>query len=327
MTRHLALMLMILLVPLAAARPAAAATAEVVEVAEWKAVFGRVEAKDRVPARSRLGGTLVEVAVAEGSRVAPGQVIARVEDEKIALQLGAIDATLQSLQAQLENARTELQRGESLLARGVTTAQRLDALRTEVGVIEGRIGTAQAERNVLEQREAEGAVLAPIGGTILDVPVTEGSVVLPGEAIAEIGGGGFFLRVAVPERHAGRLIEGSSIRIGDATDETTGRLEKVYPLIENGRVIADVEVEGLSEDFVDARVLVRLPVATTRAVVVPAAAVESRMGLDFVAVRAGDGTVRQRTVVTGAQREIDGATYVEILSGLSGGETLVTGDE
>ncbi|MEY8841163.1 biotin/lipoyl-binding protein, partial [Cribrihabitans sp. XS_ASV171] len=70
--------------------------AERVELTEWKAVFGRIEARDRVPARTRLGGTLVEVSVAEGSEVTEGEQIASVRDEKLALQLGAIDAQLSS---------------------------------------------------------------------------------------------------------------------------------------------------------------------------------------------------------------------------------------
>lgn len=326
MTGRLLILLAMLALPgLAAAQDAQ--MARDMEVTAWKAVFGRIEARDRVPARSRLGGTLVEIVVSEGSRVAPGEVIANVVDEKLTLQLGAIDATLQSLAAQLENAETELQRGEDLLQRGVTTAQRLDALRTEVDVLKGRIKATESERAVLEQREAEGAVLAPIEGTVLAVPVTAGSVIQPGETIAEIGGGGFYLRLAVPERHATQLEEGATILIEGPAGEMQGQLAKVYPLIENGRVLADVEVAGLSTDFVDARVLVRLPVATERAVVVPAAAVENRMGLDFVTIEGPDGSPVARSVVPGEPFELDGETMVKILSGLEGGEILVAGHE
>jgi RND family efflux transporter MFP subunit len=269
----------------------------------------------------------VTIEVVEGTRVNKGQKIANVTDEKLTLQIRAIDASLSSLQSQLENARAELKRGENLLQRGVTTVQRLDGLRTEKEIIEGRIGTVEAERDVLKQREAEGTVLAPISGTVLNVPVTEGSVVLPGEAIAEIGGGGFFLRLAVPERHAGFLSEGSEIRVAVADGEAIGTLAKIYPLIENGRVIADVEVEGMSHDFVDARVLVRLPVGKTEAIVVPVEAVVSHMGLDFVSVAGIDGTPIRRTVVVGAKHNIGDVEFSEILSGLKAGENLVIGHE
>lgn len=294
-----------------------------IEVADWKAVFGRIEARDQIPARTRLGGTLVEVSVSEGATVQSGQQIGQVVDEKLALQLSAVDASLQSLKSQLGNAEAELARGENLLERGVTTAQRLDALRTQVDVIRGQIGTAEAERNVLVQREAEGAVLAPITGTVLTVPVAAGSVVMSGEQIATIGGGGFFLRLAVPERHAMYLNEGDTIRIEGPAGAQEGRLAKIYPQIENGRVVADVEVPGLETDFVDARVLVRLPVATSTATVVPANAVTTRMGLDFVIVTGPNGTPQPRTVVIGQTHTIAGEVLTEILSGLNGGEQLV----
>ena len=297
------------------------------EITDWKAVFGRIEARDQIPARSRLGGTLVAIEINEGSQVTAGDIIARIVDEKLALQLDAVDAALASLTAELSNARTELQRGESLLERGVMTVQRLDALRTAVDVIQGRIGTTRAERDVLVQREAEGTVLAPISGTVLSVPVTEGSVVLSGEVVAEIGGGGFFLRLAVPERHAGALTEGDPIRIDGPEGERQGTLAKVYPQIENGRVVADVQVDGLETRFVNARVLVRLPVGVSKAVVAPQAAVSTRMGLDFVTVTDADGVSLSRTVVVGREHQIDSETWIEILSGLTGGETLVIDHE
>ena len=298
-----------------------------VDVTEWKAVFGRIEARDRVQARSRLGGTIIAIDVSEGSKVEKGQQIASITDEKLTLQLNAVDATLTSLESQLDTAMADLQRGEDLLERGVATAQQLDQLRTRVDVIKGQIGTAQAERSVLKQRETEGAVLAPIGGTVLQVPVTEGSVIMPGESVAAIGGGGFFLRLAVPERHAGYLEEGAEIRVGSEEGETTGVLAKLYPQIENGRVIVDVEFAGMETDFVDARVLVRLPVGQSTALLVPAASVSTRMGLDFVTIITADGSETHRTVVTGGSRQMDGHEMIEILSGLTAGEQVVASHE
>lgn len=326
MSRLIIPILLAMTLPLAA-QAQSEMQARQMEIPEWKSVFGRIETRDSIPARSRLGGTLVELGVIEGTRVQEGDLIATVRDEKLVLQLGAVDAQLRALQAQLENAQAELKRGESLLQRGVTTAQNLDALRTQVNVITGQIDAANANREVLLQQESEGAVLAPLSGTVLNVPVTVGTVVMPGETIATIGGGGFFLRLAVPERHAGFLEEGAEIRIGSGDLTQTGTLAKIYPQIENGRVIADVEVEGLSQDFVDARVPVRLPVGVSEAVVVPPEAVTSRMGLDFVTVTGPDGTPVQRTVVLGETLELDGVQAIEILSGLSGGETLVASHE
>jgi len=297
------------------------------EITEWKAMFGRVEARDMIPARSRIGGTLVSVDVTEGSAVAEGEVIATIYDPKLDLQLDSVQGQIDALLSQLENAQTELKRGEDLLQRGVTTAQRLDALRTQVEVLQNQIEATRAQKRVIEEQAAEGAVLAPIAGKVIDVPVTRGSVVMPGAAIAQIGGGGFFLRLAVPERHAAYLREGLEIRIGADGQSQAGRLAKVYPQIENGRVVADVEVEGMSSEFVNARVLVSLPVGQRSALLVPADRVETRMGLDFVTVRGPGGAPVDRAVVLGETHPVDGTVMVEILSGLTADDVLVAGHE
>ena len=321
---------LIAIVALAASLPLASLAEDLqlaeVSVTEWKAVYGRIEARSRIPARARLGGTLVSLEVTEGDVVTAGQVVAQVVDAKINYQLAAIDAQLQALAAQLDNAKGELTRGEDVLARGVTTAQRLDALRTQVDVLTGQIAAVGADRKVVEQQGLEGTVLAPISGRVLAVPVAAGAVVLPGEAVATIGGGGIFLRIAVPERHAAFLQEGAAIEIETAAGPSEGTLARIYPLIENGRVIADVEVPDLPDGFVNARVLVRLPVDTRTALMVPETAVITRTGLDFVEVAGPEGPIL-RTVVLGQRQTLDGATMIEVLSGLVSGDRVVTGDE
>lgn len=304
--------------------PALAADIELAPatVTDWKAVQATVQTRDRLPARARIGGTLTEVLVAEGDTVTAGQVLAAVVDEKMAIRLSVIDAQRETLAVQLANAETELRRGEDLLARGVSTAQRLDALRTQVEVLRGQIAAAAAERRVVEQQAAEGAVLAPAAGRVLDVPVATGAVVLPGEAVATIGTGGTFLRLAVPERHAATLTQGAEIAIEGIDGTATGTLSRIFPLIENGRVAADVDVPGLPDRFVAARVLVRLPVGERQALLVPAAALVTRSGLDFVAVRAGDAVALRAVVPGQAQGDM-----VEILSGLVAGDVVVTGHD
>jgi RND family efflux transporter MFP subunit len=179
------------------------------QVTDWKAVYGQIEAQTRLPARARLGGTLVSLEVVEGDRVEAGQVLARIVDEKLDLRLRSVDAQLQSLQSQLTNAQAELERGEALLQRGVTTVQRLDALRTQVDVLTGQIEANRAERSVVEQQASEGDVLAPISGLVLTVPAAAGAVVMPGEAVATLGGGGFFPAACHPRTPCPRLAEGT----------------------------------------------------------------------------------------------------------------------
>jgi RND family efflux transporter MFP subunit len=323
------LQILTLLVALAADGNAAFAeshTVAPVTVTEWKPVYGQVETRDRVPARARIGGTIVALEVTEGDAVAAGQRVAVIEDLKLSFQIDALEARLTALQARLETARSELSRGEQLIERGVITSQRLETLQTAVDVIEGEIAGLGAERLVVEQQIAEGEVLAPEAGIVLTVPVSLGSVVGPGEAVAVVGGGGVFLRLSVPERHAGDLAEGDRIEIGGEDEVRTGTLAKLYPQIEGGRVAADVEVEGLDPRFVGRRLPVRLPVAEREAILVPAGAVTTRAGLDFVTVETAAEPV-ERVVVPGAEVLRDGTVWREILTGLVPGDVVVTDHE
>lgn len=292
-------------------------------VTEWKAVYGRIESRDLVPARARIGGTVTELLVTEGDRVEPGQRIAVVRDDKLAFQIAAIEAQLAALAVQLQRAEAELARGQALIDKGVVTAQRLDQLRTDVEVTRNQITATEAQRSVVVQQQAEGEVLAPVAGKILTTPVTRGGVVMAGEAVATVGGGGFFLRLAIPERHAAMLKQDAEIRVTGDRGEMTGRLAKLYPQIENGRVVADVDVAGLDTDFVDARVLVELPVGERKALLVPANAVSNRFGIDFIRVTEADGE-SERAVVIGEAVEKDGAPMVEVVTGLSAGERVAT---
>lgn len=316
----LSLILFALLAGSAVAARAETVVLAPVQVTDWKAVYGRIEARDRVPARARIGGVLVELLVTEGDAVAEGQPLARIVDDKLAFQLSALEAQRAAVAAQLENARAEVKRGEDLLKQGVTTAQRLDALRTQADVLAGQLAAIEAQAQVTRQSQAEGEVVAPAAGRVLDVPVSKGAVVMPGEAVASLAVGGSFLRLAVPERLAAALREGDAIQIeGPIKDIQGGKLAKVYPLIENGRVVADVEVPKLPDGFVDARVLVRLPVGSHDALVVPEAALVTRDGLDFVGVEGAAG-VELRAVVPGSRE----GGMVEILSGLVAGDRILT---
>ncbi|MGR3322587.1 MAG: efflux RND transporter periplasmic adaptor subunit [Pseudooceanicola sp.] len=306
-----------------------AAAAETYEVqpqavTEWKPVYGQIATRHRVPARSRIGGTVRELEVTEGDRVETGALVAVIEDEKLQFRIDAIDAQRGAAQVQLETAQTDLERGEQLLERGVITAQRLDQLRTQVQVLQGQISGLEAERLVVEQQISEGEVLAPESGVVLAVPVARGSVVTPGEAIAEIGGGGAYLRLAVPERFADALNEGDVLQIGRDGETREGNLVRVYPLVEGGRVQADVEVPGLDTRFVGRRLPVRLPVARREAILVPQAALGREGGLDFVTVETSQGAMRRAVVIGGEVQRDDGA-WREILTGLRLGDIVIVG--
>jgi RND family efflux transporter MFP subunit len=293
-----------------------------------KAVFATVESANVVPARARIGGTVVELAVKEGDAVKQGQVVATVGDEKLALQMKSLDAQIAGLQAQFAQTQTDLTRGEDLFSRGTIPKTTLDQARTAFNVASNALKARTAERAVIQQQVAEGRVLAPTAGRVLKVPVTTGTVILPGETVATVAEQNFILRLRVPERHARFLKAGDPVRIDGeelgANGAKFGTIRLVYPQIEDGRVIADASVAGLGDYFVGERIRVWVSAGQRESVVVPGPFIVTRFGIDYARLRQADGSVIDVPVQRG--RELprpDMPDALEILSGLKAGDSLV----
>jgi len=306
--------------------PAAAAefVVRATTIPEMKAVFGQVESRIIVPARSRIEGSVRELHISHGDEVTDGQALAVVVDDKLVLQLNAADAKVEALISQLENARLQLDRAQQLRSTGTGTQASLDQAKMQFDVTTNQIAAAKAEKTVIEQSARDGTVVAPATGRVLTVPVTLGSVIMPGEEIARIAPGPFYLRLSLPERHAAEIVQGSDVVVGERglthlpdQHPTThhGKIVKVYPEIADGRVIADVEVEGIGDYFVNERTLVSIPVGKRTVLAVPPAAISTVHGVDYTRVIAPDGNI-DVAVITGEAFEDNGERRIEILSGL-----------
>ena len=297
------------------------------KVADEKAVFATVESANVVPARARIGGTVVALAVKEGDAVKQGQVVATIGDEKLALQMKSLDAQISGLEAQFAQAQSDLTRAEDLFAKGTIPKTVLDQARTAFNVASNALKARTAERSVIQQQVTEGNVLAPTAGRVLKVPVTTGTVILPGETVATVAERNFILRLRVPERHARFLKSGDSVRIdGEEFGKSGaqfGTIKLVYPQIEDGRVIADATVAGLGDYFVGERIRVWVSAGERESFIVPGAFIITRFGIDYARVRK-DGAAIDVPVQRG--RELprpDMADALEILSGLRNGDVLV----
>lgn len=294
---------------------------ELKEVTDTKAVIATVEPVRQLVARARIGGTISSLTVKEGDTIAAGQEVAVVADQKLVLQMQALDARILSVQAQRNLAKIEFDRVAELQKRGVSTLTQLDQARTNLDVANRTLEAIQSDRNVLAQNTVEGAVLAPGAGRILSVPVSEGRVVMPGEVIATLAENNYILRLQLPERHARFMRAGDVVQIGGRglTAETSdaklqGKIRLIYPQIQGGRVIADVAVEGLGDYFVGERTRVYVETGKRQAILVPQDYLLHRAGMNYVHLQNGAEIVVQ----PGESREAN----IEILSGLTTGDVL-----
>ncbi len=312
----LALPILLALLGAAAAEPFLVQTMEVVD---RKIVFATVESVDRTVARTRIAGTLEELAVDEGDTVSEGQILARIDDPKLRLEQIAVEAQLEALEAERELARIELDRARTLRARNAVPQARLDEALANFRVIEARIAAERARRDVILEQLEEGKVRAPVDGRVLEVRVTEGTVMLPGEVVAEIATERYILRARLPERHARFVGVGDTVWVGArglATGEPVGRgrIVKVYPELDSGRVVVDIEASGIGSYFVGERARVAVDTGVRSVFLVPPGYVGQRFGVDYVILESGEEVIVQRGMMR------DGR--LEILAGLEAGDRL-----
>lgn len=303
-------------------------TVQPVTVTDEKAVFGTVESANVVPARARIGGTVAELSVRQGDRVERNQVMATVGDDKLVLQLRALDSQIEALKAELSLAKIDLERKTKIFKSGGIPKSDLDQAQTKAEVAGSNLKAQIGQRSVVEQQLSEGRVLAPTAGRVLTVPVTAGTVVLSGEPLATIAEEDFVLRIRVPERHARFLKAGDPIHLDGEElglpDAGIGTITLVYPQIEDGRVVADAKVAGLTDYFVGERVRVWVSGGERRTFVVPAAYVTTRFGIDYVTLQQSGGGMIDVPVQRGRDLKLpDNPDGIEILSGIAANDVLV----
>lgn len=308
--------LSLLAVPFAAS--AATVTVSPQPIDDLKSVIATVEPLHQTAARARIGGTLVSLSVREGDMVKAGDKIALVADQKIALQLTALDARILAAEAQAVQAGTEFLRASELIKFGAVSQAALDHSRTTLDVATRTLTALKADREVLAQSATDGAVLAPSAGRVLKLMTTEGSVVLPGETIASLAEDHYILRLDLPERHATSIRAGDPVTMAGRDDAATpvlGTVRIVYPEITGGRVTADVSVPGLDGYFIGERTRVLVPTGKRLGMLVPATAVSQRAGMWTVHLKDGIEVVVQPGQHHGGD--------VEILSGLNTGDEVM----
>lgn len=298
-------------------------TIRVAPVEDLKAVVASVEPAHQLTARARIGGTVSALKIKEGDDVAGGAEIASIVDQKLFLQMQALDQRIRSQQAQRDKAQTDFDRAQELFRRGVYTKALFDHAKTALDVADRNLAALRSDRSVIEQQAAEGSVRAPGAGRVLTIPVSVGRVVMPGETIATIAEDKYILRLQLPERHARFMRAGDKVEIGArglhaeaGGERKQGRVRIVYPEIQGGRVIADVDVVGLGDYFVGERARVYVTTGKRDTIIIPRNAVYRRAGVDFVRLASGEEVVIQLGEAHGDD--------VEILSGLHDGDVVST---
>lgn len=286
---------------------------------------GSLEADARVVLRPEIDGHVTSIHFTEGDAVERGQVLVRLDQNKLEAQVQAAEATLESARAEVQNLERRLERNDTLLAQGAISEQAYDDLETQVNTARARVQEARANLRLAEQRLEDATIRAPFSGRTGARSFDVGDYVTVGdELFTLVDDDPMEIGFTVPERYLGSLVPGSPVEltVRSMPGRTfEGELDFISPYVDpTNRSVAlkarvpNPEAELRAGQFAD----VRLQLRSRPAVLVPEAAVVPRQG-GSVVFRVREGRVVRTPVELGARRRGE----VEVVSGVSRGDTVV----
>ena len=146
----------------------------------------RIRGVREVQVRARVPGILLERTYAEGSEVAQGDVLFRIDPDQYSVQVQQAQAAVATARAERDQADRDWARAQQLFARGALSASERDRARTQKDFAMAGLAQAEARLDEAELNLSYTDVKAPLSGvTSLEVQ-PEGSLLEMGALLTTI---------------------------------------------------------------------------------------------------------------------------------------------
>ena len=285
---------------------------------------------DDVKLGALVMGRLAQVLVAEGDRVAAGQLLARVDATQLRDAVRSAEASLAQARAQDLNAAGRLERAKKLFDAGIAARQEVDDAAAQAAATRSSVSAAEAAVSTAKNQLGRGELRAPFAGVVAHVFAAGGEPVDgSGKPILEIARTKVLeLRAPLPPAQSVRVHAGQRAEL--RVDGVEGRVFPatviaVAPTIDpaTGAAIARLRVDnadGALKGGVFARARIAADVHKNVLAVPLEALVRDEGATTPSAVETVDGgKARRRKVLLGYVAE----HVAEVRSGVSEGESVI----
>ena len=271
-----------------------------------------LEAEDEATVVARTDGVVEQILVEEGQYVQAGHPLARLDDERLALEVQRAEATLQRLKRTFE--RTQTMYDKQFVSRETFDQARSDYETQTVATDLARLELAYT------------TIRAPISGWVSARHVKSGNMVRTHDPVFDITNlDPLRAELHVPERELAKLKEDQPATLTfDALPDRSfpGRVALISPVVdpETGTFKVTVEVRDRTRTIkpgMFARVQIQYDEHVDALLVPKAAIVEEDDAVNVFVVK--DSVARQRAVTTGYSN----GDRIEITDGLADGEQVV----
>ena len=271
-----------------------------------------IEAQEEAEVVAKVGGEVRQVFVEEGDAVQSGQVLARLDGDRLRLELAQIEANLRKLERDYKRQLDLSEKG--LVAKGTAENAKfdLDALRASYD-------SARLELSYTEIR-------APIPGVVSVRHIKLGNTIKPNDPTFRITDlDPLIAYVHIPEKEFRKLAPGQNADVVvDALggERYVGTISRISPTVDpqTGTFRARVEVPDASRRLKPG-MFARVNIVYDRrpdTLQLPRTAILDADGEQSVYIVA-DGKAQQRSIRTG----LTNGGWIEVVEGLQGDESVV----
>jgi membrane fusion protein (multidrug efflux system) len=281
---------------------------------------GPLVAPQTATVRAQAGGTLLTLAVAEGSRVKAGQVLASVDATEVSTRLAERAAMLESARASLAQAERTHANNQRLADQQFISATALDQSRAALDNARAQERAARAQLDTVRAQSRDNRVVAPIAGIVAKRHAVAGEQVAAGQNVVTIVDlNTLELAGTVGTHEVSQLAPGVPVqlKVEGVEAPVAGEIARIAPAAEPGTRSIGVTVSLPNPREVlragqYALATVELPDAQQR-LTVPATALASNAGQDHVWL-IENGVLARRAVTVGRRDPRQGR--VELLAGV-----------
>lgn len=276
-----------------------------------------------------MGGQVKSIFVKEGDVVHKGQLLLKLDDAIVRHSLAAARQQLETIKTQLSFSNNIYNRQNALWQKGIGTEVQLISAKTNMETLQNQLRSAEEQVKVVAEQLNTANVYSDVDGIAETVMVKVGELFGGMGQIKIVNNSHLKATANVPETYINSVHKGSPvvIEIPELNKVIRSNISLIGQTIENTQrgFVAEAKLPNQSSLKPNLSVVMKiLDYAAAKAIVIPVNTLQTDEQNKYVYVleklKNGKSVATRKLVIPG---QVSG-DLVEIKSGLSGGEQLIT---
>jgi RND family efflux transporter MFP subunit len=195
---------------------------------QQRLVVGRAEAPQTAAIGFDLSGSVIEILVDDGQVVVEGQMLAKLDDQRLRAQMNELSAILNRAQAEARLAEISLKRVSAMVDQKLESAQRLDESRESVNAAKAFVEEILARKKTLSVDIEKTQLLAPFDGSVVSRLVDKGTAVSAGQTLFNLQQDGQLeVRFAFSSDDADKFELDQVITVSNQSRQILGKIKSI----------------------------------------------------------------------------------------------------